>query len=498
MRLQEMLDRQSAIRSELSDMDADPGTTEEGDGNIRDTLIDEYEKIEEMKRPVQARMEKIRLIRTAGGEDGEGGEAVRYDNGAASASRRWGNGDTPDFMMRLDPFADLEKVRDGLVRGTDMIARSMSVIETHHKRGLLRTERAEEAARKVTSDPMIARHALLTGHDEYVEAFRQYLNDPMGEGLRAAQRSLTLGTASGGYLLPYVLDPTIVLTSDGSVNPYRAMSAVKTTTSNAWQGVNSAGVQMGWLDEGGQAADQTPAAGQIQIFPKKAAAWVIASFEANADTNFADQLPRLLADSKDILEETAFARGTGGVGNAGQPFGIVNRLGTAQRVLAGGSGIPAFAQGTAGVNGGGAGDVMALNGALGPRFRLSDSVGWVMTIANINRIRIVDQYGGGAFWANLGQGQPPTLLDKQIRESPSLTQTPGTGTALAAASGVFGDWSKFYIVDRIGSTMLFDPLLKGAGTANMPTGNQGWFYYWRVGSDVATANAFRWATGGTA
>jgi predicted phage gp36 major capsid-like protein len=67
-----------------------------------------------------------------------------------------------------------------------------------------------------------------------------------------------------------------------------------------------------------------------------------------------------------------------------------------------------------------------------------------------------------------------------------------------AAAAIFGDWSKFFIVDRIGSTMLFDPLLKGSGTANMPTGNQGWFYYWRVGSDVAAANAFRWATGGTA
>jgi HK97 family phage major capsid protein len=374
----------------------------------------------------------------------------------------------------------------------------MNVVEMHNKRGLLLSERAEEATRKCAGDPMIARHALLTGHGDYIDAFRMYLTDPMGEGLRAAQRSLTLGTASGGYLLPYVLDPTIVITSDGSVNPYRAMSEVKTTTSNAWQGVNSAGVQMGWLDEGGQATDNTPATGQIQIFVKKAAAWVIGSFESVGDTNFADQLPRLLADAKDILEETAFARGTGGTGNAGQPKGVLNGLGTGQKVLAGGSGVAAFTGTSGGANGGGLADVMALNAALGPRFRMSPSVGWVMTITNINRVRSLDQYGGAAFWANLGQGQPPTLMEKQIRESPSLTQTPGTGTALVAASAIFGDWSKFYVVDRIGSTMLFDPLLKGAGTANMPTGNQGWFYYWRVGSDVATPNAFRWTTGGTA
>jgi HK97 family phage major capsid protein len=497
MRLGEMLERQNAIRSELADMDTDPTVTEDTGGDVRDTLIDEWEKLEEQKKPVIARMEKIRLINKDGSGDGSDGGS--FDGSATAVARRYGSSG-PEFMRSLDPFADLDKVRDGLVRGSEMVARSLAVAEMHHKRGLLLPERAEEAVRKFSADPMVARHALLTGHDEYVEAFRAYLNDPMGEGLRLAQRSLTLGTASGGYLLPYVLDPTIVLTSDGSTNPYRAMGEVKTTTSNAWQGVNSAGVQMGWLDESGQATDNTPAMGQIQIFPKKAAAWVISSFEANSDTNFADQLPRLLADAKDILEETAFARGTGGAGNSGQPRGVLTGLGTAQRVLAGGSAVAAFTgtAGSGGAQGGGLADVYALNAALGPRFRLGDRVGWVANITNINRIRSIDQYGGGAFLANLTQGQPPQLLDKPLRESPSLTQTPGTGTALVAASAIFGDWSKYYIVDRIGSTMLFDPMLKGAGTANMPTGNQGWFYYWRVGADRATDNAFRWATGGTA
>lgn len=520
MRLSEMRDRQSAIRAELAVMDADPDTTEERDGNIRDTLIEEYEDLDRSMEPVLARMEKIKLIRRdgagggapdpdAGNGDGTGFSAgfsgfrdrVGANGGGGNGNaQRWGGGGagSPEFMMRVDPFQDLDKVREGLVRGSDMVARSMALAEIHHRRGILLSERAEEATRKFASDPMIARHALLTGHGEYLDAFTAYLNDPMGEGLRSAQRSLTLGTASGGYLLPYVLDPTIVLTSDGSTNPYRQMSEIKTTTSNAWQGVNSAGVQMGWLDEGGQAIDNTPATGQIQIFAKKAAAWVIGSFESVGDTNFADQLPRLLADAKDILEEQAFARGTGGTGNNGQPLGIINSLGTGQRVLAGGSSVASFTGTAGGVNGGGLADVLALNAALGPRFRMSGAVGWVMTITNINRVRSIDQYGGAAFLANLGQGQPTTLLEKQLRESPSLTQTPGTGTALAAASAVFGDWSKFYVVDRIGSTMLFDPLIKGAGTANMPTGNQGWFYYWRVGSGVATPNAFRWTTGGTA
>jgi predicted phage gp36 major capsid-like protein len=42
-------------------------------------------------------------------------------------------------------------------------------------------------------------------------------------------------------------------------------------------------------------------------------------------------------------------------------------------------------------------------------------------------------------------------------------------------------------------SMLFDPMLKGTGaSANLPVGQQGWLAFWRVGSGVATTNAFRW------
>ena len=94
---------------------------------------------------------------------------------------------------------------------------------------------------------------------------------------------------------------------------------------------------------------------------------------------------------------------------------------------------------------------------------------------------------------NLSADQPERLLGKPIHESPSLIPVgTGGGTAVGSATAIFGDFSKFYVVDRAGSTMLFDPMLKGAGTGNVPTGTQGWFFYWRVGSGVATANAFRW------
>ncbi len=493
MKLSEIEERQAAIRSELNALATAEDTTEEDHGDLRDTLIQEHQDLDARKAPIVERMEKLKLInrsaREGGGESGDGGGG---DAGSVATIERTR---TPEFMTRLDPFAELDKVRRMLVTPKDMIARAKNAVELHDKRGLLFGDRGEAATRKAGS-PNIARHMLLTGHDEYMDSFEEYLNDPQGEGLRSAQRSLTLGTASGGYLLPYVLDPTIILTSDGSTNPYRRLAEVKQTTSNAWQGVNSAGVTTAWLDEAGQATDANPAVGQIQIYPKKGAAWVLGSFEVMGDTNFAEQLPGLLADAKDVAEELAFAVGTGGVLTAGQPLGIINAMGTAQRVLASTLG------GTVAVGGLSAGtgcvvNIYNLNAALGARFRLSPRVGWVSNIRNINAIRALDQYGGGSFWANLGAGQPERLLDKPILESPSLTASTAIGTALTSALAVFGDWSKFVIVDRIGTTMLFDPLIKGAGTANMPTGQQGWFYYWRVGSGVATANAFRWLANGT-
>ena len=264
------------------------------------------------------------------------------------------------------------------------------------------------------------------------------------------------------------------------------MAAVKQITTNAYQGVNSAGVQAAYLDEAASAGTANyQGVGQIQVYVKKAAAWIYGSLEANEDTNFADQLPRLLQDGKDILEETNFAAGTGGSLNAGVPKGIASALGTAQRVAPATSGAIV------------AGDVYNLEAALGARFRMQNSIGFVANINTINKVRNASPSGAGSsFWATLGDGTPSRLLNHRIEESPSVTVTAGTGTASSGTANnllTFGAWENFLIVDRIGVSMIFEPLIKDP-TSGAPKGQQGWFYYWRSGSDVTTANAFRTLT----
>jgi len=303
--LKEKQDEMARIRADLQRMEADESVTEEDSGDLRDTLLERWEQLDAECKPIIERMERVRgITRTAG-------DPANREDGADNGHR------APEFMQRLDPFDDLQAVRSGMVRRSDLVSRALSAIENDARRHRLDDDRAEAATQKIQWQPNIARHALLTGSDEYQEAFRAYLEDPLGDGLRMAQRALSLATGSAGFLLPYVLDPTIVLTSNGSTNPYRQLASVKQTTSNAWQGVNSAGVTASLLAEAAAASDASPTIGQIQIFPQKFAAWVFGSFEELGDTNFAEQLPGLLADAKDVVEETQFAIELLGVGYIG-------------------------------------------------------------------------------------------------------------------------------------------------------------------------------------
>jgi len=392
-------------------------------------------------------------------------DAVRY----AAKDERKVEQTTPDLVVKrnLDPFEDLSAVRNRLVPRGDLRARALDAIERSSRLGQLTHDHAEAATTLAQEDPGIARHMLLTGSDEYQDAFRAYVEDPEGMAQRAA---LSLTLANGGYMLPFVLDPTIVLTNNSSANPWRRISNVKQTTSNTWNGVTSAGVTAAWLAEGTESGDQTPTVGNIQITPQKASAWVFGSYEVLADTDFATQLPNLLGDAKDRLEEAAFATGAG---SGGVPKGVIT---AATTTVTGTGGAATYV----------IGDVYATQQALPPRFRNSASAAWVANVAIINKTRQFDTAGGASFWTNLGKGQPETLLGAPIYESSTMAGVLTTGSKIA----VFGDFSQFYIVDRVGVSLMYEPMVKGTANAR-PTGQAGWFMFWRTGSDVATPSGFR-------
>jgi len=459
--LQDMESRQEAIRAEIAGISRIP---EPGGDDLawQGTLIQEHDDLDVLADPLRERarnLDRIMRART---------EPANSEPGADAVAR------TPDLATRnvigRDPFEEIDRVRRGLVEPGTVRGRALDAIELAANRGDLLPDWAQEATLKTESQFVgqsnVARHILETGSQEYLDAFRAYLHDPQGESRRAA---LSLTNANGGYLLPFVLDPTIILTNSGSANPWRRISNVKQTTSNTWNGVNSAGVNAAWLQEATIVTDGSPTVANIVVTPQKAAAWVYGSYEVLEDTDFGQQLPALLADAKDRLEEAAFA--TGG-GSGGVPQGVVN--GATTVVTTATTTVIAL------------GDVYGVQAALPARFRNAPGAAWVANVAIINKIRQLDTAGGSSFWTNLGKGQPETLLGAPIYESTTMTSS----VASNSLEAIFGDFGQFLIVDRVGVSMIYDPLVQGTGGI-LPTGQAGWFMFWRVGSQLSTVNAFR-------
>jgi len=84
------------------------------------------------------------------------------------------------------------------------------------------------------------------------------------------------------------------------------------------------------------------------------------------------------------------------------------------------------------------------------------------------------------------KGQPETLLGAPIYESTTMDGT----VAVNALEAIFGDFGQYIIVDRVGVSMIYEPLVKGTGGI-LPAGQAGWFMFWRVGAQLSTVNAFR-------
>ena len=207
--LQELLDEQARIKNELQRMEDDDSVTEETDGDLRDTLLQRWEELDEKTKPLIERMEKIRAITRVAQDEAN----LERPDGAGIVSN--GNGRSgPDLVTSRfrNPYEDLEAVRGGMVRTPELRGRALDAIELEAKRANLAGDRAEAATQLVQRNMGkegrgIASHILSTGSEEYQEAFNAYLDAPQQNATRAA---LSLTQANGGYLLPFVLDQVAV------------------------------------------------------------------------------------------------------------------------------------------------------------------------------------------------------------------------------------------------------------------------------------------------
>jgi HK97 family phage major capsid protein len=337
----------------------------------------------------------------------------------------------------------------------------------------------------------LARRILTTGSQDYRRAFTKLMSAAMrgsagfanlspGEARAVeAARALSVGTGSGGgFAVPYQLDSTIIPTSNLSVNPYRAICNVEQISgTNEWRGVTSSGVTAAYAAEATEATDNSPTLAQPTLTTVRAQCFVPVSIELTQDWGMIQQeLAGLIQDAKDDLEATQFSTGTGTNAPAGVITGATTLVNTATAAT--------FA----------VGDLYAVENALGPRFR--PRAQWVANRAQYNRVRQFDTAGGANLWVYLAQGLQNNvprggntgaeLIGYSANECSTLSSTTATGQKIA----VLGDWRYYKIVDRVGMDIELIPHLFGA-TNRFPTGQRGFFAFWRNMAKVLDANAFR-------
>jgi HK97 family phage major capsid protein len=191
----------------------------------------------------------------------------------------------------------------------------------------------------------------------------------------------------------------------------------------------------------------------------------------------------LFADAKDVLEATKFASGAGHASN--EPQGVLVGAGTV---------VGSSATTTVGTV-----DIYALEAALPVRFQ--PNAVWLATPALFSRIRSQAALGSnsGGIWADsLQVGQPARLLGYPAYKASSVGTAGNLAVSVASTKwGIFGDFSKFAIVDRIGFQVKADrePVQRQHRRRHrLPERDVGLVCYWRNSSGVLASNAFRVGT----
>jgi HK97 family phage major capsid protein len=340
---------------------------------------------------------------------------------------------------------------DKQIRENTDIARRILVTENPHYR---------TAWQKLVTDP----HAILSNEErDAVLAFNEYR--AMSEGV----------TTAGGFGIPVFIDPSIILTAQGTGNPFLQLAKQVTINTNAWKGVTSAGVTWAFQSEGVATTDNSPTLAQPTVPVYMARGFLPYSIEVGQDyPGFADEMSTLLSSGYDELLVDKFTRGAGGL----EPQGILTALSANTNVRVAVTTAPTI----------GAPDPYKAWAALPQRYRRNAS--WLMSVDINNAIR---QLGTAnvyhAYTINLPDGWTDSLFARGVYESPYM---PGTTTFSTATSGyaVVGDFQNYLIARRGGMSVELVPTLFDV-TNNRPTGQRGWFAYARIGGGSINDLGFR-------
>lgn len=458
-RMREIERRMTQINDGAAGRALAPAAQREFDG-----LVEEFEGLDRDRH-----LDEVRSLALGGSVEGP----------EQPGQRRRRTGTDPVVGRAYDVLDTLERSYDGIVSrsGLDQYA------------SLLDNQAEGRATAELLS---------VAGDPNYFSAWASLVADPETGGLgwspeeraafrrardyQATRAAMSLTAGEGGYLVPSVVDPSLILTSTGqSANELRLVARVEQIVVGTWKGVASAGVTAEYAAENAEVALNTPAFTQPTVTSMRGDAYVEASYEVAADAPaFISVVSQMLIDAKDRLEaEKMGVTGTG----TNEPVGLVAGLVAANKKVS-----------SATVNVFAIADVYATVAAVPARWRSAATCGWFSSDLTYNLVRrFAESTGpGSAFWADLGGGQPPLLLGKPTVANAYMGSDPNAtadaGAARSDAMLVYGDFKQFVIVDRLGPTLELNSVL---GANRRPVGRRGFTLWFRSGSGFAASDGFR-------
>lgn len=479
-RLREILARMAEIREALLEAEAaeDAATDEEplADDHAERVaaLVTEFDTLEEERAPLQADHEARERIRgfaadprnTEPGDDRRAPQQIRRVESSIDDIRSASQGEVRDAALKT---IEVEGERIGMPDAT------RAQLERD-----LRSVKLDRDGNVMFDGNAVARRLLYTDRPAYRSAF---MKATMGanpvfdadEGralneMRVDHQSLT--NASGGYGVPVLIDPTIILTTGAADTPILRVSRVETITTNKWKGVSSTPTSWSYDAEGTETSRDEITLGQPEVDTYMARSFVPYTIEIGMDyPNFASEFGKAIAAGYVQLIASQSMTGSGSA-----PQGIFTAIdATAAREV-----------------------IVTTSGALGPEdvFKAWNHLGemwrdgrasWFSSVSVESAVRA----NGGA---NLGlysvsitaeglvlvNGRPWYKTDY----APAFTGTTGTVNLL-----VVGDFSNFLIAQRAGMSVESVPHIFGM-TNNAPLGERGLFAWARHGMDSINDNAF--------
>jgi HK97 family phage major capsid protein len=461
-RLQAVKDELETLRSELIELRDAEELSEEQEARFSELTSEEENPITALKAEAEDLQSRIRVL----------------DAGTEESNIEIGEDRSVHFMKQTNTDIDVRTASRGEVRDA-----ALKVLETEHQSqtvpladdAAVRIEKLIKTRNGDLDGDVIAKRLLVTERPAYRSAWLKGVTQlsPAFEPeevralneFRATEQSLT--SASGGYGVPVIIDPTIILTSGAEVAPLLNVSRIETITNNIWKGVSSNGVVFTGTAEAVAATATQATLAQPTITPEKTMAYIPYSFEIGGDyPGFASEMQALIEQAYVDYLAVETATGSAGV------VGIFTAIDATS-----GSEVTPTTDGALGPV-----DALKVFKALPERHRPRST--WFMDISVESELRTGSD--GYATTDLTTEGVGP-LLGKRVLLSdyaPSFTGTTG-----ASNLAIVGNFNRYVIAQRVGMNVELIPnVVDGSG---VPTGQRAWLAWARVGADSVDDDAFR-------